>query len=374
MNGNKSAKFLAIKKPRMLFVFCLFLALFMFLYEFAEKVIFLDSSGWASQGIGILVTSLTATVAAYFLLRRPERINKQLSISLQELEKTKEVLQTQEEMYRSLVESTGDSIYVVDRSARYLFINKKHRERMGLLADDYQGKDYDRFHSADESADFRKQVDAVFQIGESLQFDHKSQRDNKYFLRTFSPIRNAEGSITAVTVVSMDITRQKELETSLRSLSITDALTGLYNRRGLFALAEQQIKSVNRSKQWLSVLYADLDNLKEINDKFGHQEGDAALARGADILRTTFRESDIIARIGGDEFVVILVSDEKRSSHFTFSRLQQNLDAYHAGTKTAYILSLSTGIAMYDPQHPVSFDDLLREADEFMYLHKKKNS
>jgi PAS domain S-box-containing protein len=313
MNGNKSAKFLAIKKPRMLFVFCLFLALFMFLYEFAEKVIFLDSSGWASQGIGILVTSLTATVAAYFLLRRPERINKQLSISLQELEKTKEVLQTQEEMYRSLVESTGDSIYVVDRSARYLFINKKHRERMGLLADDYQGQDYDRFHSADESADFRKQVDAVFQIGESLQFDHKSQRDNKYFLRTFSPIRNAEGSITAVTVVSMDITRQKELETSLRSLSITDALTGLYNRRGLFALAEQQIKSVNRSKQWLSVLYADLDNLKEINDKFGHQEGDAALARGADILRTTFRESDIIARIGGDEFVVILVSDEKRS-------------------------------------------------------------
>ncbi len=115
----------------MLFVFCLFLALFMFLYEYAEKIIFLDSAGWASQGIGILVTSLAATLAAYFLLRRPERINKQLSISLQELENTKEVLQTKEEMYRSLVESTGDSIYVVDRSSRYLFINKKHRERMG---------------------------------------------------------------------------------------------------------------------------------------------------------------------------------------------------------------------------------------------------
>jgi len=373
MNGNKSTKFLEIKKPRMLFVFCLFLALFMFLYEFAEKIIFLDGSGWASQGTGILVTSLTATLAAYFLLRRPELINKQLSMSLQELEKTKEVLQTKEEMYRSLVESTGDSIYVVDRSSRYLFINKKHRERMGLLADDYQGQDYDRFHAADEAVDFRKQVDAVLQIGESLQFDHKSERDNKYFLRTFSPIKNAEGLITAVTVVSTDITRQKELETSLRSISITDALTGLYNRRGLFALAEQQIKSVNRSQQWLSVLYADLDNLKEINDKFGHQEGDAALARAADILRTTFRESDIIARIGGDEFVVIIVSDEKRSSQFTFSRLQQKLDAYHAATKAAYTLSLSTGIAMYDPQHPVSFEDLLREADEFMYLHKKKH-
>jgi diguanylate cyclase (GGDEF)-like protein/PAS domain S-box-containing protein len=284
------------------------------------------------------------------------------------------VLQTKEEMYRSLVESTGDSIYVVDRSSRYLFINKKHRERMGLITDDYQGQDYDEFHSADESIDFRKQVDAVLQFGESLQFDHKSQRDNKYFLRTFSPIRNAEGSITAVTVVSIDITRQKELEKSLRAISITDALTGLYNRRGLFALAEQQIKSVSRSKQWLSVLYVDLDNLKEINDQLGHQEGDAALIRAADILRATFRESDVIARIGGDEFVVIIVSDVRRSSNTIYNRLQQNLDAHNAVTKAAYTLSLSTGIAMYDPKKPVSFEDLLREADEFMYLHKKKDT
>jgi len=374
MNGNKSPKFLAIKKPRMLFVFCLFLALFMLLYEFAERIIFLDSSEWAPQGIGIVVTCFAGTLAAYFLLRRSEHINQQLFFSLEELEKTKEVLQTKEEMYRSLVESTGDSIYVVDRSSRYLFVNKRHRERMGLLTDDYQGQEYDRFHSADESIDFRKQVDAVFQIGESLQLDHKSQRDNKYFLRTFSPIRNAEGEITAITVVSTDITRQKELELSLRSLSITDALTGLYNRRGLFALAEQQIRSVSRTQQWISVLYADLDNLKEINDKFGHQEGDAALTRAADILRTTFRESDIIARIGGDEFVVLIVSDERRSSQFTFSRLQQNLDIYNAGAKAAYNMSLSTGIAMYDPQHPVSFEVLLREADRFMYLHKKKNA
>jgi diguanylate cyclase (GGDEF)-like protein/PAS domain S-box-containing protein len=363
---------LSLKKPRVLFVFSLFLALFMLLYDYAEKTIFRDSTGWAAHGLGILVTCVAGTVAAYFLLRRSERVNDQLSLSLLELEKTKNVLQTKEEMYRSLVESTGDSIYVVDRSTCYLFMNKKHRERMGLIADDYQGQSYDKYHSAEESIDFKKQVDAVLQIGESLQFDHKGQRDNKYFLRTFNPIRDAEGLVTAVTVVSTEITRQKELEKSLRLISITDPLTGLYNRRGLFALAEQQIKLVNRSKQWLSVLYADLDNLKEINDQFGHQEGDATLMRAADILRATYRESDIIARIGGDEFVVIIVSDERRSSKVIHSRLQQNLDAYNEGAKAAYTLSLSTGIAMYDPLHPVSFEDLLREADRFMYLHKKK--
>jgi diguanylate cyclase (GGDEF)-like protein/PAS domain S-box-containing protein len=374
MNGKRSMELLSIKKPRMLFVFCLFLAVFSLLYDYAEKTIFRDSTGWAAHGISVLVTCFAGTLAAYFLLRRSERINQQLARSLQELEEIKNILQTKEEMYRSLVESTGDSIYVVDRSTGYLFMNQKHRERMGLIADDYQGQNYDRYHSADESIDFRKQVDAVLQIGESLQFDHKGQGDNKYFLRTFNPIRNAEGLVTAVTVVSTEITRQKELEKSLRLISITDSLTGLYNRRGLFALAEQQIKLVNRSKQWLSVLYADLDNLKEINDQFGHQEGDAALTRAADILRTTYRESDIIARIGGDEFVVIIVSDERRSSQAIHGRLQQNLDAHNEGTRAAYILSLSTGIAMYDPQHPVSFEDLLREADRFMYLHKKKDT
>ncbi len=372
MSTEKPQEFLKIKKPRMLFVFCLFLALFMLLYRYAEKTIFPNIVGWASQGIGIILTSIAGTLAAYILLRRSERINKRLSFSLEELEKTKEVVQTKEEMYRSLVESTGDSIYVVDRDTGYLFINKKHRERMGLTVEQYQGQNYGRFHLAEESINFRNQVDAVLKHGESVQYEHKSSRDNKFFLRTFSPVKNSEGWITAVTVVSTDITRQKELEESLRSLTITDPLTGLYNRRGLFTLAEQQVKLANRTQKWLSIVYADLDNLKSINDKFGHQEGDAALIRAADILRDTFRESDIIARIGGDEFVVIVISDERRSPDNTQDRLRKNLEACHAEANAGYTLSLSTGVAVYDPSHPMSFDSLLQEADRVMFLHKKK--
>lgn len=372
MKKEKPPEFLKIKKPRMLFVFCLFLALFMFLYDIAVKSIFPNITGWGSQITAIFVTSMVGTLAAYFLLRRSDRINRKLNAILQELERTKETLQTNEEMYRSLVESTGDSIYVVGRDTRYLFMNKQHRERMGLSSDDYQGRDYGRFHFGDESSDFRKQVDTVLKTGETRQYEHKSQRDQRHFLRTFSPIRNQEGRITAVTVVSTDISRQKGLEESLRSLSITDSLTGLYNRRGLFALAEQQVKVVNRSQKWLSVVYADLDGLKSINDEFGHQEGDAALIRTADILRDTFRESDIIARVGGDEFVAIVVTDEKRSPGVTQERLKRNLEAYNAKEKARYSLSLSTGVVVCDPGKPISFEELLREADRIMYTTKKR--
>jgi diguanylate cyclase (GGDEF)-like protein/PAS domain S-box-containing protein len=374
MKKESTPQFLKIKKPRMLFVFGLFLTLFMLLYEYVERMIFPDITGWESQGVAILATSIVGTLAAYFLLRRSDRVNKKMSCYLQELEDTKEALQANEEMYRSLVESTGDSIYVVGRDTRYLFMNNKHRNRMGLSEDDYKGQDYGRFHFGDEAMDFRKQVNTVLQTGESRQYEHKSQRDQRDFIRTFSPIRNKDGWITAVTVVSTDISRQKGLEESLRSLSITDPLTGLYNRRGLFALAEQQIKMINRSHKWLSVIFTDLDGLKSINDKFGHQEGDAALIRTADILRDTFRESDIIARIGGDEFVAIIVTDEKRSPGATQSRLKKNLDAHHAKANAGYSLSLSTGIVVYDPVHPVSFEDLLREADRIMYATKKRKS
>jgi diguanylate cyclase (GGDEF)-like protein/PAS domain S-box-containing protein len=373
MSREKPPETIKINRIRMLCGYFLFLVLFMLFSEYVKDAIFSTIAAWESRGIAVLMTGIAGTAGAFILLRSMERINHMRSTYLQELGITKEALQEKEEMYRSLVESTDDSIYVVARDTGYLFINKKHRVRMGLAEDQYQGFNYARFHSPAESIDFRKQVDAVIKAGESVQFEHKSQRDNRFFLRTFSPVRNSVGWITAVTVVSTDITRQKELEESLRALSITDALTGLHNRRGLFALADQQIKLANRSRKCLYVLYADLDNLKTINDKFGHQEGDAALKTTADILRKTFRESDTIARIGGDEFVVIAGSDEKRNSGLIQKRLQQGLDAYNTEAHSGYKLAFSIGIVFYDPQRPVSFEDLMNEADRIMSIKKKEN-
>lgn len=168
-----------------------------------------------------------------------------------------------------------------------------------------------------------------------------------------------------------EIANRMRLEAELRTLSLTDSLTGLYNHRGFLALGQQQMKSAKRNKQDVVLLFADLDNLKWINDTLGHQEGDFALAEAADIFRACFRESDIMARIGGDEFVVLAIQAEKESAKNLIAKLQKKLYDYNVKTSRRYPLSLSIGIAISDARYPCSIDDLLFKADKLMYEQKQ---
>lgn len=163
-----------------------------------------------------------------------------------------------------------------------------------------------------------------------------------------------------------------KMQEKLRTLSITDELTGLPNRRGFFAFAAQQMKMVSRTKRDLALLFADLDNLKAINDTGGHQEGDAALAVAADIFRRTFRESDIIARMGGDEFAILLIDAPEKKFSAINDRLQKNIEAHNAGRNGSVALSISIGMAVYDHDRPSSLDELLKQADARMYEQKQR--
>ena len=168
------------------------------------------------------------------------------------------------------------------------------------------------------------------------------------------------------------VNRQEEI----RVLSFTDDLTGLYNRRGFFSMVEQQLKLFKRQKKGIYILYADVDNLKEINDIFGHKEGDMALIDVANILRKNYREADIIARIGGDEFVVIPVETTGDNIDIISSRLQKSLKIHNTEKNHKYKLSITVGIAYYNPENPCSVDELLVRADKSMYeqkMHKKKS-
>lgn len=280
-------------------------------------------------------------------------------------------LQVNEERYRSLVESTEDSIYLVDKNYRYVFMNKQHMSRIGLSEDDYKQHSYLELHSLEESSEFVKLVDKVFDTGLSVQQDHKSQRDGKYFLRTLSPVKDKNGKVVAVTILSKNITDRKKMEQDLHTLAITDELTGLYNRRGFLTLAGQQLKLANRLKRGVLIFYADLDHLKTINDKYGHEEGDMAIMESANILRDVFRESDIIARIGGDEFVVFPVQVDDTSAEKISKRFKEHLDTYNAKGRREYPLSLSAGIAYY-PRYHQSIEALLVQADKQMYEQKKE--
>jgi diguanylate cyclase (GGDEF)-like protein len=159
------------------------------------------------------------------------------------------------------------------------------------------------------------------------------------------------------------------LEREVRSLAITDDLTGFFNRRGFFASATQQLKLAHRDKQNVLLFFLDVDNLKRINDSFGHREGDAALVRTADALEDTFRDSDVLARLGGDEFAVLAWEASIPNFQTILSRIESNLEEANAD-EFRYKLSLSAGVARYDPQAPASLGELMAAADQEMYKQK----
>ena len=165
--------------------------------------------------------------------------------------------------------------------------------------------------------------------------------------------------------------RDRKGEEALLALSLTDELTGLYNRRRFFVLTEQCLKVAIRAKKRSLLLYIDMDDLKLINDHFGHNDGDQALIDLASILKNTFRESDIIARIGGDEFVVLLESTDE-NDEMLITRLNENIRDYNAKASQHYKLSVSVGVAQFDPEYPLSIDELLSKADALMYAQKRK--
>ncbi len=159
-------------------------------------------------------------------------------------------------------------------------------------------------------------------------------------------------------------------ESALREMSLVDELTRVYNRRGFMTLAEQQIKVAHRTRKEMSLFYADLDDLKKINDAFGHKEGDAALVEAAGILRDAFRDSDIIARLGGDEFVVLAIDVAESRATALARRLRERVAARNARPEAAYSVSFSLGVARYEPDNPSSLEDLLARADVRMYQDK----
>lgn len=168
-----------------------------------------------------------------------------------------------------------------------------------------------------------------------------------------------------------DITERKRMEEEIRALSLNDQLTGLYNRRGFFTLAEQQLKVASRLQSMMLLIFADLDGMKWINDNLGHSSGDQALIETANILREVFRKSDIVARIGGDEFVILAFGADDTTSVILLNRLQKMVHALNTQENRLFKLYISTGLATYNPESPCSTEELLAMADQSMYKHKQ---
>ena len=168
-------------------------------------------------------------------------------------------------------------------------------------------------------------------------------------------------------------TKQYMLQTELGNLALMDELTGLYNRRGFLALAERQLKLARRAGRSVLLFFIDVDGMKEINDVFGHAEGDAALKCTAAALETTFRDSDVIARFGGDEFAALAIEASGQNEATIRDRLTEYLKSASRKDSSCEF-SVSLGTARFDPWNPTSIRELIAEADRAMYEQKRRGS
>jgi diguanylate cyclase (GGDEF)-like protein/PAS domain S-box-containing protein len=275
---------------------------------------------------------------------------------------------------QKLIDSIPAPIFYKSRKGVYRGCNKAFAVSLGLSREEIVGKTIYDFHPK-ELADKYHEKDEELYANPGIQIYETSRRfpDGTihhvvYHKATYT---DAEGNIEGLIGIILDITDRKRMESLLEKMSITDELTGLYNRRGFFLLAQQQFKIAERTREAMILVFVDLDGMKWINDSFGHQEGDKVLVEAAAVLQKTFRKSDIIGRIGGDEFAALAVHFQGAPEFILINRLRQTLDVHAVTEDRPYKLSLSAGIAHYDPQKPRSLDELMAEADERMYREKE---
>jgi diguanylate cyclase (GGDEF)-like protein len=186
--------------------------------------------------------------------------------------------------------------------------------------------------------------------------------------------------VMALTLASA-VTGRRESENALRSysvemeqLALTDELTGLRNRRGFLVLADQALRMARRTRSKCALVFVDLDGLKRVNDTRGHAAGDALIADAARVLGSVFRESDVVGRVGGDEFAVLALLDEHDGATAVSARLQSEIDRFNAELVPTLRVAMSIGIEEINCAAETPLDVLLSRADRAMYERKRRRA
>jgi diguanylate cyclase (GGDEF)-like protein len=161
-------------------------------------------------------------------------------------------------------------------------------------------------------------------------------------------------------------------QAELSSLTLIDKLTGLYDRRGFLCLTERQLKLAHRSGRDILLFFIDVDDLR-INDSFSHSEGDSALIRTAEVLVMTFRESDVLARLNGDEFAALAIEASGHSEATIMARLRESLERVSA-REPRYLLSLGVSVVRLTPRTTRSITELMLQVDRAMYQKSKETN
>ncbi len=289
----------------------------------------------------------------------------------------------------AFLENTPDHVYFKDHESRFIRISQALAVWLGLedAAEAIGRSDFDFFgeeHARKAFADEQH----LMQTGESMVGieERETWADGRetWVSTTKVPLRDRRGRIVGVFGLSRDITENKQNEQrlaaqadqlaeqarALEELTLIDDLTQLHNRRAFATLGEQALYTARRDGAPLALVFLDIDHFKELNDTFGHGAGDDALQAVADAIRKATRESDIAARVGGDEFCILLTGKDAAAVEPLAERIKAVLHTAHDQGSLASELTISMGALYVDPRTPGSLEEMLAKADKSMYNEK----
>jgi len=281
--------------------------------------------------------------------------NQELFVSNNKLKEALDNIIVLQRNYRQLLETNQDAIFVYDTNNIIRYANPAAHALF--------------------SKDQRDLIGTKLPIEEDISTQKEIEIKDPYGNTVFLDVRSVStdwDNETMTLSVLRDITESTRLRKELEQISLTDDLTGLYNRRGFNILSERMITLARRQRADIFILFGDMDKLKKINDTLGHIEGDNAIRAMAGIFTRAFRESDLIARMGGDEFAVMGLINEPLVPETLIERLQGHIDEFNAKAGAKFKLALSIGIERLPCRSEAQIEEALHAADTKMYAAKEK--
>lgn len=277
-----------------------------------------------------------------------------------------------------ILNAAGDGIFGMDSSGKTTFVNPAAEGMLRWDAIDLIGRPLHEsiHHSRPDGSPYPATlcpVHATLTDGAVRRVDGDVfwRKDGSSFPVEYTSTPIVEGGkVMGAVVTFRDVSERERVSRQLERLAMKDDLTGLHNRRGFIELAQQQLLTARRRKAGMTLLYIDVDDLKPINDRFGHAEGDRALIAVGELLAATFRASDVTGRVGGDEFCVLLTEGDVRDHAAALVRLERAIERRNEELGR-WRLSVSAGHATFDPERPVGVEELIRAADASMYEEKR---
>ena len=281
--------------------------------------------------------------------------------------------------FKDIVEAATDVIIVTraepldDPGPEIVYVNKAFSKLTGYSSEEAIGKNPRILQRADTDSETKVSIRNALDAKEPVRVTIKNYtKDNKPYWLDLSilPLKDSQGKVTHFVAIERDVTAQKELELELDTLSNTDPLTSLLNRRSFDEVINKEMSRFIRSQQVFSVLMMDIDYFKSINDQHGHPVGDKILEVLADTCRRVFRVQDCIARVGGEEFCILLPNTDLESAEKSAERIRKAIEKITVqNVSEEVVFTVSIGVSEVD-EMDASYEDLLIRADKALYQAK----